>query len=207
MINIEEVHEPQYYGFPKIDFKFQNTGNATAFLWQFGISVVRAEVDVTPVFDFKASTPSNELCIELTNNGWGKANNVSITLNQPTLNQLYNQSDMQFKGLLESGQTLTVFRLSKDMAISSEYNTLIKSFVALRDEYSRYRNEQTTQGKIINDIKVFWDCKDQNSESHKGEDSIWLRWANVALTTEGFTTIHHPPPRACIMESDILTKD
>lgn len=202
MINIDDVHKPDR-GFPTIDFKFQNTGSATAFLWQFGITIIQAEVDVTPVFDFEANTQNNELCIKLTNNGWGKLDKVSITLNQPTINQLFNQSSRQFNGSIKSGETQTVFRLSKEMAIPSEYNSISKSFTNIDDEYSRHRSEQPTQGIIINGINVSWNCTDQNGKNHQGQNNIRLSWAAIALTAEGFTTIHYPPPSACVMPSDI----
>jgi len=50
---ISHLYFPQYrYRFPSIDFKFQNTGNATAFLWQFIISILSIEIDPTPIFEF-----------------------------------------------------------------------------------------------------------------------------------------------------------
>ncbi len=51
MININHIGQKDEYNyrFPTIDFKFQNTGTATAFLWQFEIDVFRIDVNLTPV--------------------------------------------------------------------------------------------------------------------------------------------------------------
>ena len=47
MIEILEIAENT--PFPIIDFKFQNRGSATAFLWKFTLRVINIEVDETPV--------------------------------------------------------------------------------------------------------------------------------------------------------------
>src|SRR5438128_1741935 len=54
------------YGFPTVDFKFQNSGDATAFLWQFVIHVLAAEVDRIPELAFQATVEDAVLKVEVT---------------------------------------------------------------------------------------------------------------------------------------------
>src|ERR1051325_813809 len=71
MIQIDNVDRIGYgYHFPTIDFKFQNTGSATAFLWQFAIKILHAEIDPTPTLDFKANVEGDALNVGITNFGW-----------------------------------------------------------------------------------------------------------------------------------------
>ncbi len=110
MINIDQItqEEPQYpfiykYRFPTIDFKFQNTGTATALLWQFVIHVIRADIDRTPTFDFYMKVKDRTLQITAINSGWGTANDCLIQIDEPTLNRLFSERDRRFHGIIQSG--------------------------------------------------------------------------------------------------------
>src|SRR5450755_4412885 len=107
MITIDRINEGKgyWYHFPTIDFKFQNKGRATAFLWQFAIEVIHAEIDQTPVLAFGSDVKEGALLIQATNNGWGDAQDCHIQLREPILNLLFSDSIRQYKGTLQSGKT------------------------------------------------------------------------------------------------------
>src|SRR5260370_2439332 len=102
--NIQKYHRYyrgyRYYHFPNIDFKFQNTGTATAFLWQFAIRILHAEIDPTPDLDFKLQIENDALEIVVVNNGWGTAQDCHISIEEPTLNRLFTNSDRPYVGTI-----------------------------------------------------------------------------------------------------------
>src|SRR5712692_8878383 len=89
------------YDFPTIDFKFQNTGTATAFLWRFAVDVVQAEIDPTPVLFFGIAEGSSELHIGVQNRGWGAAQNCQIQMDGDLLD-LFTNLPRQYKGTIQS---------------------------------------------------------------------------------------------------------
>src|SRR6266567_1241587 len=101
MINISQIQQTSNswapiiytYHFPTIDFNFQNTGKATASLWQFSICVLKAEIDQTPVLNFKVDIEESNLVVIATNNGWGTAYNCEIQINEPVLSHLFVDSE------------------------------------------------------------------------------------------------------------------
>jgi hypothetical protein len=123
MINIDEINGIHYV-FPTIDFKFQNTGNATAFLWQFAINIVHAEVNMTPVMEFDAKVRDGALCVSVTNQGWGPAYGCSIKAEEPVLKRIFAPSMLEYTGDINSGEQKTVFVLTRDLAISDRLKTI-----------------------------------------------------------------------------------
>src|ERR1700730_2645154 len=104
VININRIQQignswaPTIYNylFPTLDFNFQNTGRATASLWQFSINVLEAQVDQTPVLNFKAEIEGDNLIIIATNNGWGTAYGCRIQIDEPLLDRLFNDSERRY---------------------------------------------------------------------------------------------------------------
>jgi len=44
-ITVEKISSSKYK-FPSIDFKFRNTGNAVAFLWEFSLDIIDIKVNI-----------------------------------------------------------------------------------------------------------------------------------------------------------------
>ena len=129
MFSIDNVQESPYnYKFPTIDCKFQNTGNATAFLWQFAVNVIQAEIDFTPIPHFSYFLKNNALEIKVTNNGWGAMRDFQMTIDQPIINRLFSESVRQYQGTIDSGKSQTVFRLSKENAETKNFEAISKEF-------------------------------------------------------------------------------
>jgi hypothetical protein len=157
MFQIHKIDKKGYrYQFPTIDFKFQNTGDATAFIWKFKIDILEAEIDITPKFDFEYSVAAGNLIIKCINNGWGSANSCKLTINEPTLNQVFDQSDLHRICDVKGTGGQTIFRLKP--AIS------LQKFLDILEGNSR---------KPIYSLGIEWECRDDIGFSHKGFD--WIK--------------------------------
>lgn len=122
MIDIDQIAQQEppnafiyNYRFPAIDFEFQNTGTATAVLWQFIIKVIKAEIDISPTFDFRMNVKDNALQIAAVNNGWGNAHDCLIQIDEPTLNRLFPENERQFRGAIQSGKEQQILTLTKGL--------------------------------------------------------------------------------------------
>ena len=116
MLDIDHISERNAYPyyFPTIDFKFQNTGTATAFLWQFSVNILQAEVDPAPILNFTPRVKDNNLLILTTNNGWGDtAFHCEIEIIDPVIAELFPVSIRQFHGNIKSGETVEIFRFTQ----------------------------------------------------------------------------------------------
>src|SRR2546423_11529225 len=143
-----------------IDFMLQNRGTATAVLWQFIIKVVKAEIDITPTFDFRMNVKDNALQIAAINNGWGNAHDCLIQIDEPTLNRLFPESERQFRGAIQSGEEQQILTLTKELAQQDK-------FEALRKEFSDIRLPTGipigVHGIELQAPQAMWTCKDDNS--------------------------------------------
>jgi len=206
VINIDQINQtghlyfPQYrYRFPSIDFKFQNTGNATAFLWQFIVSILSREIDPTPVFgfqDFKVDVEDDALQITATNSGWGSAYDCSFHLNEPILNSLFKMSDRQYRGTIESGETRKIFRLcysqlTPDQIELIEQKSDIITFFPL-DPVTQIPYPETIRGIELRNIKCNWKCCDKIGNFYEEETQIWDWLHDFVLTSDGFRKIRGP---------------
>lgn len=183
MIRIDEIggKDHRYY-FPTIDFKFQNTGNATAFLWQFGISVLQAEIDPTPVLEFTSTVVNGALEIRAINNGWGAARQCEILLREPVLDRIFADSTRHYRGTIESGQEEVVFRLAGNLDSPEECEALRKEFAQIDDgDYGHYWErdfqealtyEGATYGIRLGTRYTQWRCKDEQNKTKKGSESV-----------------------------------
>ena len=182
MININRVDSNQYR-FPTIDFKFQNTGNATAFLWQFITNITYAEVDPTPLMNFNSSIFEKELHLNAINQGWGNAHQCLIKIIEPTLNKIFPAQILQYKNTFKSGETITICKLSKELIIpekfseiNQKFNNIIlhdPHFYLYKDEYiDKNNNLSMTQGIELRPINVLWNCIDEKGKRYKGQDTI-----------------------------------
>lgn len=199
MIQIDKINNRDYwYNFPTIDFKFQNTGHATAFLWQFSIEVIHAEIDPKPELEFRAKVTDGALEVEVVNNGWGAALDCQIQIDEDTLNQLFDERARQFSGAIKSGGRKQIFRLTRDMADASQFEAISKKFLPLNKrevEFYSYFPESKKQKELIYGVdlpwvKATWDCTDERGERHQGTESIWSLFSEtqIALTSSGFVS-------------------
>lgn len=205
MIGIDKINDSGYsFKFPTIDFKFQNTGNATAFLWKFEISVIHAEVDLTPVLEFSADERHKALEVSITNNGWGAARDFRLEIEEPSLNLVFPASARQFQGSIESGQS-EMLRLTRHDVDPGRFETLSRRFVDLyaagrqNDYYIPYRlsaEGRSLYGVRLENLKATWECRDERGNAHKGKASVRMggRYSYLALTADGFVEIRLPPP-------------
>jgi hypothetical protein len=204
MITIDEIEKPEY-DFPTVDFKFQNSGNATAFLWQFGIAVLSAEVDITPVLGFNPTAEDGMLTLAVCNNGWGAAKNISLRLEEETLSKIFAGSSLQFHGALESGEQVIAYRLSSSDADPSRLRDVIRAhFISLDDGFSYRRGSDPNNTSLgfgikLKDARLVSNFRNEKGNEHAEDQTVSFRnfegW--IALTPEGFVEFCKPPPMAC----------
>jgi hypothetical protein len=117
------------YEFPTIDFKFQNTGTAAAFLRQFRVEVLSAEIDPKPELYFDATFEGRVVSLRVNNNGWGPATNLELEFSEPTLNRLFGTRLRQSVPVIdeEHGITLSLSDVpsAELQAIQSTYKPLV----------------------------------------------------------------------------------
>jgi hypothetical protein len=115
MIQLDKVQDKDKYAFPTIDFKFQNTGETAAVLWQFAIEVLEAEVDTSPDLKFYCEVDRLErggaLRIFAKNSGWGAAYECEGILEEPVLEHFFTKDQRTFVGNIESGRNKQIFHL------------------------------------------------------------------------------------------------
>jgi hypothetical protein len=225
MIAVDKVSEPSKswkfsYSFPTIDFKFQNTGNATAFLWQFGIDVMSAEVDATPVLEFSYKVDNGDLLIFASNRGWGPALDCAVNVNESIIEHTFPAHDLQSVATItdsERGNT-QVLRL-KGRHISNESLAKAKQSIGAQtsrvhrvfDYGDRYLERALFEfwrvspgSTVVTDLKegipigtlcIRWACKDTKGQSHEGNDLVDAPGDGMLiLTRTGFAFIPTPPP-------------
>jgi hypothetical protein len=203
MLDIDRVNQyghlyfPQYrYHFPPIDFKFQNTGNGTAFLWQFIICILSVEIDPTPVFDFldfEVDIVDNALQVTATNNGWGTAYDCNFQINEPSLNLLFTASERHYKGTIKSGEKKKIFYLH----FQHNKNDMIREQFTNIDYYpidpkTQLPFKDTIYGIVLRNIKCQWRGRDEKGITHENEVQIWSWTWDYVLTPHGFRKIRGP---------------
>lgn len=183
MIKIQEVDNKQY-GFPTIDFKFHNTSQEVAILWQFAIEVLHAEADLTPAleFDFAGDSdryePEGSLFILGVNYGWGPASSCVIALNNPILNHFYSEDLRRFIGDIESGQQVLLFRLGRPEVSTQEFarvQSLLRNADLAKMERDLSDNHYVGYEKIRRrELEDRWRCRkfEHWKEQSEGERSI-----------------------------------
>jgi len=179
LINIENVNDDQRYGFPTIDFKFQNVGNITAFLWKFTIDITEIEIDTTPALEFQLLTPdesrmkgykerigNNVLDVLAINNGWGAAEQCIFLIDERGLSQLFSDSIRSFKGRLSSGESKVIIRLVVDQIDSKKFNQLHDVMIQ--------NGRKALEEQLINESKsAYYKMREKEAfESYKKEKWI-----------------------------------
>lgn len=215
MIQIDKIGEGGYrYHFPTIDFKFQNTGHATAFVWQFAIKVIHAEIDPKPELEFWAKVTDDALEVEVVNNGWGTAHDCHILVDESTLNQLFSKSVRQFRGTLQSGERKQVLRLTRNMADASQFEAISKAFVPVNvreDRYNYPQQKEPIYGIELRWINAKWTCADDKGKRYEGENPVWVAgghitlWRRIALTPSGFVSYWESPGIHYCLEPSYVT--
>jgi hypothetical protein len=202
MININQMQQvgnswaPTIYNyrFPTIDFNFQNTGNATASLWQFSICVLKAEIDPTPVLNFKVDIEESNLVVIATNNGWGTAYNCEIQIKEPILSHLFVDSELQYKGEIASGDSVKVLSLSKKPGNAGLFEELKKDYVDVFHYAPTPPFNQTIKGINLGLIDVMWICKDSKGDTFQDQERIQPNdWdGDFVITDIGFFKTRNP---------------
>ncbi len=135
--------------FPVIDFKFQNTGTATAFLTEFLIEVNSAEVDVTPALRFDWQFVNSNSEMELSNNqefqatgyseifssfiisasnfGWGAAKNLQINLCEGPLRQLFPSLTQRTTEIVDD-RSSTIYEFSSTDMDKGAFRSLSEAY-------------------------------------------------------------------------------
>jgi hypothetical protein len=212
MITIDKV-EKQRYSFPTIDFKFQNSGNATAFLWKFAVNVLSAEIDITPVLDFDWGVEKRQLEVSVTNNGWGVAKDCTIDVDERTLTRLFDKNSLRFSGSLASGESKPCFCLSVSDVPKHVLQAIERDFSPLMSErdssyygsLSTYSDNDLASAIGIKLKNGHATCRmaDERGNTHTQRKAISFARFNksIALTRTGFVEMESEV-HACIAQSD-----
>ncbi len=202
MFNINQIQQtgnswaPTIYNyrFPTIDFNFQNTGKATASLWQFAISVLEAKIDQTPVLNFEAAIEGDKLGIIATNNGWGTAYDCQIQIKEPHLNRLFTDSELQYRGEIASGDRSKILSLSKKLSNSDRFEAMKKEFVDVFHYSSTPPFNNTIRGINLVPIDISWVCKDAKGDTYQEQEKIrtFDQDGDYVITENGFFKTRNP---------------
>jgi hypothetical protein len=189
------------FHFPAIDFKFQNTGPATAFMWQFDANVRRADVNPAPDLSFEASVDAkNAVVITATNNGWGTAHECQIQINSPLLNALFEKAILQYHGDIPNGATRTIIRLTVELA---RPDALPAAFAPPLDSHRQHvqgggskptnrfvpdEHREPLSRVAVTNLHASWTCRDDNDEASKGVAEVLSApgGCEIWLEPEGF---------------------
>lgn len=189
MIDIDQIAQQEppnafiyNYRFPAIDFKFQNTGTATAVLWQFIIKVIKAEIDILPTFDFRMNVKDNALQIAAVNNGWGNAHDCLIQIDEPTLNRLFPENERQFRGAIQSGKEQQILTLTKGLAQQDNFEALRKEF---NDILLPTGIPIGVYGIELQTPQAIWTCKNDNNNTDTNNAKV-RKFNNFYLVEDGF---------------------
>jgi hypothetical protein len=85
-----------------VDFKFQNTGQGTAFLWKVGLEIENAEINLSPNLYFRYHVNNGELHLETVNTGWGNAR-CEVSFQNKRIEEWLGNEDVEFRGPVASG--------------------------------------------------------------------------------------------------------
>ena len=177
VVEIDSINYDGYsYLFPTIDFKFQNTGSATAFLWQFAIRILEADIDPTPVLKFSISVNDGNLQIEAINKGWGEANNCIIQLDEPIINRIFADEFRYYRGTIESGQLQAIFNLTRNMVNWKQFQHMS----------TNVENMTAVNRIVVDSLSVKWYCMDVLGKAHECTEKLNLWPERLVLTSEGF---------------------
>jgi len=202
MININQIQQTgnswaptiYTYQFPTIDFNFQNTGRATASLWQFSICVLEAEIDQTTVLNFKVDIEEGNLVFISTNNGWGTAYDCEIQINEPLISHLFTDTELRYKGEIAGGDSMKVISLSKKPSNSDLFDELKKDFVDVFHYASMPPYSQTIKGINLGLIDIKWSCKDSKGDTFQDQERIrpndWK--GDFVIADSGFFKTNNP---------------
>ncbi len=229
MLKIDQIDQSstQTYHFPTIDFKFQNTGTAAAFLWKFVVEVLHAEINTMPVLGFHIGVANKVLYVLAVNNGWGTAHDCQIGISENMLNQLYTDSMRRYTGTIQSGEQKRILSLAHNLANQERFTTISKELLAIKDKdgwryqlddvieisedlVDRFPHRNATReiirGIRLKKVSAEWQCKDDKNIQHRGNTEIpyYLEESATAreffLTEKGFYAFYYPA--AGIVDSD-----
>jgi hypothetical protein len=193
-----------------VDFKFQNSGDATAFLWKFAIRVVNAEIDKTPVLSFSNQVSGDALEVKITNDGWGAACDGRFRLQVPVLDALFPESVLRQTTSIASGASQSVFRLTKALAVPGKWEANIGSRISPFERCDKdFRAwDPSTRGRShrfgLEEGSVDWECRSEDSEQkHQGQSVIRFENPPIVLTPNGFSEIDVPPCAYSPAASDV----
>jgi hypothetical protein len=140
MIEIAQVHD---YGFPIVDFKFQNRGRATAFLHRFTVRVLSARIDPTPVLSHfvlltgeRRNPRAGRLALITRNDGWGDALNCTIRINNNPLAELFSSEARTFRGKIPEGEKIETIILNPATMDANRFGQLLQAYNASRAQTS-----------------------------------------------------------------------
>ena len=183
--------EPWRFVFPKVDFKFQNTGSATALVGRYAILVLAADIDPTPVLSFYYKVTNRGLQISSSNRGWGAANRCEVVLKSDVLGSLYSAEEMRTCSNVPDGDNLfnPVLELpSKDL--SEDAFNRIKERQAANTNLSGGYHQRDSVGDAeledavpVGDLWVDWNCIDNSGRLHQGSCVVYGLGHNALLLT------------------------
>jgi hypothetical protein len=144
MIEIVDVSTD---GFPVVDFKFQNRGQATAFLHKFTVKVLSARIDPTPVLSHFVSLTGDDnrsyesvdgrFTLVTRNDGWGDALDCILRLDANPLAELFQHEARTFQGSIPQGEKTNSITLNPATMNVERFDRLLQAFKR-RQENSRF---------------------------------------------------------------------
>lgn len=213
VIQIEPLQEDRgYYSyhFPTIDFKFQNTGSATAFLWRFALEIISVQVDISPFLTFESSVRNGVLQIASRNRGWGSARDLMLRIEEPTLTHIFGEAVQVAIPQISSGEACDILTLSIDAAKPGMLKTLPEGSLRSMDlpfrrrPWYEYEGMNQDQGIALKEMRAQWTCMDDHGRPLREGKYIYPPYeSRIILNQKGFDTVHLPSPSACAAPSDI----
>lgn len=189
----EKSEEFWRHPFPVIDFRFQNTGQASALLTKFVIIIDEMKIDPTPDLQFSWALRSqpdgcNSLSVSGRNFGWGSAKELVLDF-EGELPQLFPRTVQMCHEIKDDDPEELYEFLPQDI----DTNSLSKLEAA--DEFFPINSDlsgvsKDAEWKRLSQAKFSWSCSDEESRPHEGNDVLdWERSDEMLFVSEsGFKT-------------------
>ena len=128
LILIDEINEKRGskpFIFPTIDFKFQNSGMATAILWNFTLEILQSDILTQPFLDCTARVSGSTLAMDVENTGWGPAKGLGIRVTDEILTNVFPDDYLSFRGSIDSGEREKVVQIAKDLMDYTAFHRIL----------------------------------------------------------------------------------
>jgi hypothetical protein len=194
--------------FPVMDFKFQNSGNGTAFFTGFRVEIARSHVDISPslrfdwiardwtnvsypklaAFGFSTSLAS-QIGIVVGNMGWGPAIDAEVGFKDRELIALFGHV-VALGQRIEDDEPFIIASFDKSRIVDAVLHDISGTTFSPNKRVITYQRRLHDAGMAsvpLNTINLQWRCSDMKHSPHMGEGGAPGRYGDhVFIVEDGF---------------------